>query len=57
MSAVETISDRSAGRSWRDIRQEVTSLAMSRKGRFRRRLDLHHDLPRRHLLAFGDIDS
>jgi POTRA domain, FtsQ-type len=39
MSTVETTSASSAGRSWRDIRQEVTPVAMSRKGRSRRRLE------------------
>ena len=39
MSTVETTSASVAGRSWRDIRQEVTPVAMSRKGRSRRRLE------------------
>jgi len=39
MSATEQLSPPAAGRSWRNIRQEVTPLAMSRKGRFRRRLE------------------
>ncbi len=39
MSPTETPSSPPAGRSWRDIRQEVTPLAMSRKGRSRRRLE------------------
>jgi cell division protein FtsQ len=39
MSSAESNSLQSAGRSWRDIRQEVTPLAMSRKGRSRRRLE------------------
>ena len=39
MSSTESHSALSAGRSWRDIRQEVTPVAMSRKGRSRRRLE------------------
>jgi hypothetical protein len=39
MSLTETPSASAIGRSWRDIRQEVTPLAMSRKGRSRRRLE------------------
>ena len=39
MSTAESTSVSSAGRSWRDIRQVVTPLAMSRKGRSRRRLE------------------
>jgi cell division protein FtsQ len=39
MSSTESNSMSAAGRSWRDIRQEVTPLAMSRKGRSRRRLE------------------
>lgn len=39
MSPTETPSAPAVGRSWRDIRQEVTPLAMSRKGRSRRRLE------------------
>ena len=38
MSSAESNSLSVAGRSWRDIRQEVTPLAMSRKGRSRQRL-------------------
>lgn len=39
MSSTETPSASAVGRSWRDIRQEVTPLAMSRKGRSRQRLE------------------
>ena len=39
MSSVEQTSLGSPGRSWRDIRQEVKPVAMSRKGRSRRRLE------------------
>lgn len=39
MSAADPSSLPNAGRSWRNIRQEVKPLAMSSKGRFRRRLE------------------
>lgn len=39
MSSAESNPLSAAGRSWRDIRQEVTPLAMSRQGRSRRRLE------------------
>ena len=39
MSPAESTFVATPGRSWRDIRQEVKPLAMSRQGRFRRRLE------------------
>ncbi len=39
MNSVEEFSPAIPGRSWRDIRQEVKPVAMSRKGRSRRRLE------------------
>jgi cell division protein FtsQ len=39
MSTAEHASVPTPGRSWRNIRQEVKPLAMSRQGRFRRRLE------------------
>jgi POTRA domain, FtsQ-type len=39
MSTVDNSAVTAPGRSWRNIRQEVTPLAMSRKGRNRRRLE------------------
>lgn len=53
MSSTENTSALSAGRSWRDIRQEVTPVAMSRKGRSRRRLEWFKAITLIALLATG----